>query len=51
MTKAMPFLQKAILLSYDPRRLGAGFFSFAFGVSMPGLIFKSRMASLLTGAC
>lgn len=21
MTKAMPFLQKAILLSYDPRRL------------------------------
>lgn len=26
MTKAMPFLQKAILLSYDPRRLGCGFF-------------------------
>lgn len=26
MTKAMPFLQKAILLSYDPRRLGAGDF-------------------------
>lgn len=26
MTKAMPFLQKAILLSYDPRRLGAGHF-------------------------
>lgn len=24
MTKAMPFLQKAILLSYDPRRLGVG---------------------------
>ena len=22
MTKAMPFLQKAILLSYDPRRFG-----------------------------
>lgn len=26
MTKAMPFLQKAILLSYDPRRFGAGSF-------------------------
>lgn len=25
MTKAMPFLQKAILLSYDPRRLDRGF--------------------------
>lgn len=24
MTKAMPFLQKAILLSYDPRRLSGG---------------------------
>lgn len=30
MTKAMPFLQKAILLSYDPRRLGRGCF-FIFG--------------------
>ncbi len=28
---------------------GAGFFSFAFGVSILGLIFKSRMASVLTG--
>jgi hypothetical protein len=26
MTEAMPFLQKAILLSYDPRPFGAGFF-------------------------
>ena len=26
MTKAMPFLQKAILLSYDPRRFGKGDF-------------------------
>ena len=26
MTKAMPFLQKAILLSYDPRRFGRGSF-------------------------
>ena len=26
MTKAMPFLQKAILLSYDPRPLGRGIF-------------------------
>ena len=26
MTKAMPFLQKAILLSYDPRRFPAGRF-------------------------
>ena len=26
MTKAMPFLQKAILLSYDPRRLRPGYF-------------------------
>ena len=25
MTKAMPFLQKAILLSYDPRRFSRGF--------------------------
>jgi hypothetical protein len=28
----------------------AGFFCFALGVSMPGLIFKSRIASVLTGA-
>lgn len=28
MTKAMPFLQKAILLSYDPRRFRAGSFVF-----------------------
>lgn len=28
MTKAMPFLQKAILLSYDPRRFGRWFFLF-----------------------
>lgn len=27
MTKAMPFLQKAILLSYDPRRFGRAFFN------------------------
>ncbi len=27
MTKAMPFLQKAILLSYDPRRFCTGCFS------------------------
>lgn len=27
MTKAMPFLQKAILLSYDPRRFGTEVFS------------------------
>ena len=26
MTKAMPFLQKAILLSYDPRRFARCFF-------------------------
>ena len=26
MTEAMPFLQKAILLSYDPDHLGGGFF-------------------------
>ena len=26
MTKAMPFLQKVILLSYDPRPLQAGYF-------------------------
>ena len=25
MTKAMPFLQKAILLSYDPRRFIGGY--------------------------
>ena len=25
MTEAMPFLQKAILLSYDPRPLAGGF--------------------------
>lgn len=27
MTKAMPFLQKAILLSYDPRPFRTGFFA------------------------
>ena len=27
MTKAMPFLQKVILLSYDPRLLARGFFT------------------------
>ena len=26
MTKAMPFLQKVILLSYDPRLFGVGIF-------------------------
>lgn len=26
MTKAMPFLQKVILLSYDPRLFGGGLF-------------------------
>ena len=26
MTEAMPFLQKTILLSYDPRSFGRGFF-------------------------
>lgn len=30
MTKAMPFLQKAILLSYDPRRFGEGLFILVF---------------------
>lgn len=29
MTKAMPFLQKAILLSYDPRRIWRGDFFLA----------------------
>ena len=27
MTEAMPFLQKVILLSYDPRPFGWGYFS------------------------
>ena len=27
MTEAMPFLQKAILLSYDPRPFAGGFFA------------------------
>ena len=30
MTEAMPFLQKTILLSYDPRPFGAGSFCAAF---------------------
>ena len=30
MTKAMPFLQKVILLSYDPRLFGPGIFSYPF---------------------
>lgn len=30
MTKAMPFLQKAILLSYDPRPFDRGFFLFLY---------------------
>jgi len=29
MTKAMPFLQKAILLSYDPRRLAGALLVFS----------------------
>ena len=31
MTKAMPFLQKVILLSYDPRLFGAGVFCPCYG--------------------
>ena len=34
MTEAMPFLQKAILLSYDPRPLGRGVFSCICGFRM-----------------
>ena len=39
MTKAMPFLQKAILLSYDPRRLPVVmFFSIFLSQSLVFLI-------------
>ena len=38
MTKAMPFLQKAILLSYDPRRFGQGGFFCAAGPLCPGMV-------------
>ena len=34
MTKAMPFLQKVILLSYDPRPFAGGFY-FAFPLALP----------------
>ena len=33
MTKAMPFLQKAILLSYDPRRFQTAFFFLKWGIA------------------
>ena len=38
MTKAMPFLQKAILLSYDPRRLPEEFFSKKYSVGADAYI-------------
>ena len=33
MTEAMPFLQKAILLSYDPRPFSRGCFFYVFSSS------------------
>ena len=42
MTKAMPFLQKAILLSYDPRPLGKDLF-FALWIKLP-LKFLSKVS-------
>lgn len=41
MTEAMPFLQKTILLSYDPRSLQGGIFLFsAMHLNMPICIFS-----------
>lgn len=34
MTEAMPFLQKTILLSYDPRPLAREFYFFTFNSSL-----------------
>lgn len=45
MTEAMPFLQKAILLSYDPRPFGPGFFIF-FCLPEPHLLSISDNCSL-----
>ena len=43
MTKAMPFLQKVILLSYDPRPFGGGAF-FVQSRKKPARRQKSRRA-------
>ena len=48
MTEAMPFLQKAILLSYDPRPFAGGFL---FSAVFPfGAIHKQFTKSSLTFA-
>ena len=48
MTKAMPFLQKAILLSYDPRPLpGAAFFytvPLTVSTAVPGVTLYAPVA-------
>ena len=50
MTKAMPFLQKVILLSYDPRPFPAGAFSRFGGISCAAIsFFRRETQSLVTG--
>ena len=46
MTKAMPFLQKAILLSYDPRRFRA---VFVFNLSVSHSLDSSPIEGSLCG--
>ena len=45
MTEAMPFLQKAILLSYDPRPLAGGCFLLAVLGQVAGAAVTSELAA------
>ena len=48
MTEAMPFLQKAILLSYDPRPLARGLFCrYARAVSPQASAAENRLCKAL----
>ena len=42
MTEAMPFLQKTILLSYDPRSFGLGFVIIILALSDRAKLIKSH---------
>ena len=48
MTEAMPFLQKAILLSYDPRPFGQGGF---LSCSTPRVHFSQKVSIRSSSAC
>lgn len=46
MTKAMPFLQKVILLSYDPRPLESGGFFAAYFAIQSRLLSVTKLGTL-----